>query len=193
MMNVNNEENIIERLTHGNTSFASTYHRDAVRHMNGQHPKAAILTCSDSRVIPEFIFGTSIGDLFIVRVAGNVAIDPSVLFSLDYAVDQLGLNVIIVLGHTHCGAIHAAETLDDATPLLSEIRQSFSSSCDHTRSNIYRQVQWIPRRSACISKAFEYGTLKIVGALYDLETGRVAFLSPPTQNHLDGKIGEIQK
>ena len=74
---------------------------------NGQHPKAAILCCSDSRVIPEEIFGCSIGDLFVIRTAGNT-LGPNELASFEYAYHHLGISLFIVLGHTHCGAVGSA-------------------------------------------------------------------------------------
>ena len=74
---------------------------------NGQHPYAIIITCSDSRVIPESIFSAGIGELFIIRVAGNV-LDDHQLGSIEYAADHLGTRLILVLGHTRCGAVEAA-------------------------------------------------------------------------------------
>ena len=76
-------------------------------HENGQHPYAIIITCSDSRVIPESIFSAGLGDLFVIRVAGNV-IDDHQLGSIEYAADHLGSPLIVVLGHTFCGAVDAA-------------------------------------------------------------------------------------
>ena len=79
-------------------------------HENGQHPYAIIITCSDSRVIPESIFSAGLGDLFVIRVAGNV-IDDHQLGSIEYAADHLGSPLIVVLGHTFCGAVDAAINL----------------------------------------------------------------------------------
>ena len=108
-------EDAIERLKVGNKIYvaADTFHMDVspttLEHFakNGQEPYAIIIGCSDSRVIPERIFHAAIGDLFTIRVAGNV-IDDHQLGSIEYAAGHLGTNLIVVLGHTHCGAVDAA-------------------------------------------------------------------------------------
>ena len=74
---------------------------------NGQHPFAVIVTCSDSRVVPEYVFSADLGDLFVIRVAGNV-IDDHQLGSIEYATEHLGIRLVVVLGHDHCGAVDAA-------------------------------------------------------------------------------------
>ena len=90
------------------------YKRQALRkftYEHGQHPHAIIVTCSDSRVIPETIFSAGLGELFVIRVAGNV-IDDHQLGSIEYAAGHLGSPVVVVLGHTHCGAVDAAINSD---------------------------------------------------------------------------------
>ena len=90
---------------------------------NGQRPYAIIITCSDSRVIPESVFGAGIGDLFVIRVAGNV-MDDHQLGSVEYAASHLGVKLIVVMGHNHCGAVDAAITTPTATSNLSQTRSA---------------------------------------------------------------------
>ena len=98
-----NEESLLE----GNSIGDLSLNRKKETSENGQHPYAVILTCSDSRVIPEAIFHAGIGDLFVIRVAGNV-IGEDTLASIEYGLTHLGAETVLVLGHTHCGAVTAA-------------------------------------------------------------------------------------
>ena len=93
---------------------------------HGQHPHAIIVTCSDSRVIPETIFSAGLGELFVIRVAGNV-IDDHQLGSIEYAAGHLGSPVVVVLGHTHCGAVDAAINSDQGILSLLQMRLSWRS------------------------------------------------------------------
>jgi carbonic anhydrase len=137
----------------------------------------AVLTCSDSRVIPELIFNQSIGDIFVVRVAGNVAIDSSIISSLEYAINNLGVDFLIILGHTCCGAIAECEKNPDCSvPLLKEIQNSFRLDHDHVQCNVLYQKQMIIKRSNVIDKAIKNKSLHLIGAIYNLETGLVQFL-----------------
>ncbi len=170
-------DQLIQDLQASNKRYASENQGKLQKFVDGQKPKIAVLTCSDSRVIPEFIFGKSIGDLFIVRVAGNVAMDTSILSSLGYAVDHLNVDILIILGHTNCGAVCAAEaSTDESNELLNEIRQSFPLHNNHFLSNIMRQLDMLPKRSKVISKAINEEKLHLVGAIYHLEDGVVKFL-----------------
>ncbi len=148
----------------------------------GQHPIAAVLSCSDSRVPPTVIFDQGLGDLFVVRVAGNTA-DALGLASLDYAVKHLGARLIVVLGHDRCGAVGAAVKeygSGDPGPMLGPIRpavtlakrghgDTVSLAIDE---NVKLTVEKL-RESAEFAPMVKDGELKIVGARYDLETGRV--------------------
>ncbi len=170
-------DQLIQDLQTSNKRYASENQGTLEKFVNGQKPKIAVLTCSDSRVIPEFIFGKSIGDLFVVRVAGNVPMDTTVLSSLEYAVGHLKVDLLIILGHTNCGAVCAAEkSTDEYNELLSEIRQSFTLDNNHFLSNVIRQLDMLPKRSNVISKAINEGKLHLVGAIYHLEDGIVKFL-----------------
>ena len=99
----------IEKLNSGNRHYLLTSDKSLLEDTakNGQHPYAIVICCSDSRVIPEQIFSASVGDLFVIRVAGNV-LDNHQLGSIEYAAAHLGCGLIVMLGHTHCGAVDAA-------------------------------------------------------------------------------------
>ena len=94
--------------------------------IKGQHPEVLIITCSDSRVVPEFIFNASLGDIFVIRTAGNV-INDGELATVEYAIEHLKVKHIVVLGHTHCGAVHAAINNEKGKyldPILKRIRRN---------------------------------------------------------------------
>lgn len=167
----------IDYLKKCNKEYAKKYKTQLRSCCEGQRPKIAVLTCSDSRVIPEFIFNQSIGDIFVVRVAGNVAMDSSIISSLEYAVNNLGVKFLIILGHTCCGAVCECEkTTDCSVPLFNEIRKSFALDDDHILCNVLYQKEMIVKRSLIIDKAIKDNSLYLVGAIYNLETGLVKFL-----------------
>lgn len=147
---------------------------------NGQKPYAVIITCSDSRVIPEAIFSAGIGDLFVIRVAGNV-IDSHQLGSIEYAAEHLGTNLIVVLGHDHCGAVNAAihhQNSGYIKHITDEILKAIGSETDEFLAsclNVKNSCQII---ESClkIQKDKKNHGLKVLGAMYHLETGRVEFL-----------------
>jgi len=171
------DDKIIQELISLNKKYADETSSEFKKHISGQKPKIAILTCSDSRVIPEFIFNKDIGELFVVRVAGNVAMDSSVITSLEYAVDHLNVSHLIILGHTYCGAVKASEeSKDDSIALFEEIKKGFSLNNDHIIGNVKRQHDILFRRSDVILKAVKDDKLKIVCAIYNLESGFVDFL-----------------
>lgn len=152
---------------------------------NGQHPYAMIITCSDSRVIPEAIFSAGIGDLFVIRVAGNV-IDSHQLGSIEYAVEHLGSPLLVVLGHTNCGAIEAAihhEPDGYIKFITDEIAKAIGEETDTyqaCRLNILHSQAMIEQ---AFQEQFEqdkhksnFHTIRIVAAIYHLEDGHVEFL-----------------
>ncbi|MCR4672299.1 MAG: carbonic anhydrase [Lachnospiraceae bacterium] len=145
----------------------------------GQTPFAVIITCSDSRVIPEAIFNCGIGDLFVIRVAGNV-IDNHQLGSIEYAADHLGTNLVVVLGHTCCGAVDAAINHDPEGYIkfiTDEIQAAIGAERDPYKAgclNVKRSIALI-ESSVSIRKDEAKG-LSVVGAMYDIETGKVEFL-----------------
>ena len=163
---------------------------DRRRLHNTQHPRAAVLSCSDSRVPPETIFDQGLGDLFVVRVAGN-SDDPLGLGSLEYAVEHLGTNVIVVLGHQSCGAVTAACSLDPMpSASLEAVVRPIAESCTAAKAQgsaddlIARAVKDHVRKTAhdllisssILKHAHDAGRLAIIEAYYSLDTGTVTRL-----------------
>ena len=154
----------------------------------GQHPHAEILSCSDSRVPPEIIFDQGLGDLFIIRVAGNVANDVE-LGSLEYGAEHLHIPLLVVLGHESCGAVTAAvqggEAEGHIAALVSLIKPAVDKSrampgdkvANAVRTNVQLVVQQLRASTPVLSELVAHGKLKIVGAVYSLETGRVTWLN----------------
>ena len=139
---------------------------------NGQHPYAVVVSCSDSRVIPESIFSAGIGDLFVIRVAGNV-IDNYPMGSVEYAVEHLGCKLVVVLGHTGCGAVGAANSQNSGYIkfITDEIRRAIGSETDAVKASILNIKQ-----SVCkIKDNIAAEGLLVVGALYHTDSGLVDF------------------
>ncbi len=172
--------NHIKNLKKGNSKFVSKYDGIIQKHLEGQKPFAAILTCSDSRVPPELIFDVGIGEIFVVRDAGNIAMDASAIGSLEYAVEHLHVPLVIVMGHTRCGALHAAEQGpgdgSSTGEIVNEIRCCFLREKDHIKANINMQMEHVLEKSAAISEAVKSGKTSLKGAVYHLEDGTVEFL-----------------
>ncbi len=148
---------------------------------NGQQPYAIIVACSDSRVVPELIFSAGIGDLFVIRVAGNV-IDSHQLGSIEYAAEHLGTGLIVVLGHDHCGAVDAALNhepdgyikfiTDEIVKAIGDEKDEFKACC----LNVKHSCDIIKHSLRIQKDEHDYG-LQVVGAVYHLESGEVEFLS----------------
>lgn len=142
----------------------------------GQAPYAIVITCSDSRVIPESIFMAGIGEIFTIRVAGNV-MDRHQLGSVEYAADHLGTKLVVVLGHTHCGAVGAALSggADGYIKYLTdEIRRAIGDEKDEEKAcclNVRQSVSVIREK---LSLAPD---VEVCGALYHIDSGKVEFLS----------------
>ena len=173
------EESIRQRLERGNLRWQQRQDAAQLRRRGaeqGQAPYAIVVACSDSRVIPEEIFDAGLGELFVIRVAGNV-IDNHQLGSVEYAADHLGVKLVMVLGHTHCGAVDAAINHDPAGYirfLTDEIREAIGDEKDPFKAsclNVRRSISRI-ESSLAIQKDEAEG-LAVVGAIYDIETGRV--------------------
>jgi carbonic anhydrase len=145
----------------------------------GQKPWAAILCCADSRVAPEWLFASGSGELFEVRCAGNTAFDAGVA-SLEYAVAALAVPLILVMGHSGCGAVQAAMATAPLTPLLQElvgpIRASLRPGLDlagAVRANAVAAAAGLGQRSALLRQAEADGRLRIEAAVFDIASGRV--------------------
>ncbi len=187
-------EQSIERLVAGNARYVAdrteAKGRDQARRaelVSGQAPWAIILSCADSRVAPEIAFDTGLGDLFVVRVAGNVA-NTSSTASIEYAVAHIGTPVIVVLGHQSCGAVTAAIAGGDngynLNHLLAHIEPAKATSSDSSvdgvvKTNAELTCSHLVERSAIIRGAVEAGKLRIVPAFYSLEDGSVTIGSTP--------------
>lgn len=179
------------RLLEGNLRYVSghTNHlgQDEGRRMEvaqGQHPFAVILSCADSRVPPEILFDQGLGDLFVVRVAGNIATDECI-GSIEYAVEHLGANLIVVMGHERCGAVKAAldgghapgriGTLVEAIePAVSRSRGRAGDPLDNAvRQNVKMNVDRLTFAEPILSERVRMGSVEVVGARYDLDGGTV--------------------
>jgi carbonic anhydrase len=185
-------QEVLDRLKAGNEHFVAdkldgklqdSSRRDSLT--GGQSPYAIILSCADSRVVPELAFDTGLGELFVIRVAGNVA-NTSSIASIEYAVAHLGTPVIVVLGHQSCGAVTAAVGGGDngynLNHLLAHIAPAIAASeegaaiNDVVRKNAELTVVELKNRSAIIRDAVDAGKVKIVPAYYNLDSGKVDFL-----------------
>lgn len=152
-----------------------------------QKPFAVVISCSDSRVGPEIIFDQTLGDIFVVRTAGNVVAGIE-LGSVEYAVEHLGASLIMVLGHTRCGAVAAAVSGGEAHGHLPSILDLIKPAVEKTknepgdpvenvmRENVRQTVTQLKNDSPVLTDALKGGKLRIVGARYDLDTGRVELL-----------------
>jgi carbonic anhydrase len=188
----------VARLVEGNQRFQNDATAHPLLHakrraslVGGQSPFAAILSCSDSRVPPELIFDQGLGGLFVVRLAGNT-VTRAGLESLGYAVDHVGVNLIVVLGHDSCGAVKGA-IVECASKPAAELPEIFGNICpaaDQARKagnnnlesraidlNVNTQVA-ILERSPLFKKRVADGSLKIVVGRYNLASGKVEFFKP---------------
>lgn len=187
----------IERLRQGNERFLSdaAWRCDLLAQVqqtsSTQAPFAAILGCMDSRVPPELVFDQRIGDVFVVRIAGNF-VDDDILGSLEYATAVVGSRAVVVLGHSSCGAVkgaidgvelgHITGLLDHLEPAVAAIAPEGGDSHDHAlvqavaEENVRLTVAAIGRRSPLMAERIAAGELAVVGAMHDVATGQVTFL-----------------
>ena len=152
---------------------------------DGQSPFAIIVSCADSRVVPELVFDAGLGEIFVIRVAGNIANTSSVA-SLEYAVAHLGVNLVVVLGHENCGAVSAAiqggDNGHNLNHLLCHITPALHASeskavNDVVKVNAQLTCKEIESKSAIVQSAVNSGKLKLVPAFYNLATGKVDFIA----------------
>jgi carbonic anhydrase len=181
----------LDRLIQGNSRYVNsqtvchndwTVKRSAL--LQSQKPYAVIVCCSDSRVPPELIFDQTLGDLFVVRVAGNV-IDDFAIGSVEYGVDVLGANLVMVLGHSQCGAVNAAlsgKTFDDhiqdvvnaIKPAVTAVKGESGDLLEKAiKANIKNVAAQLKASKPILGNLVEKGTLKIVEGYYQLDTGKV--------------------
>ena len=155
--------------------------------VRGQHPFAVILGCADSRVPPELLFDQGLGDLFVIRVAGNI-VDDAVLGSIEYAVQHLGTKLVVVLGHEKCGAVSAAieggEPAGHLKTLVEAIRPSVAATAnipgDRVHNcvvdNVRRVARQIRQSEPTLKNPVDRDGVRVLGATYALDTGKVTLL-----------------
>ena len=173
-------EQIVKKLKQGNEAYvlSGAYQGDvsaAARSKteNGQKPYAVIITCSDSRVIPEAVFGAGNGELFVIRVAGNV-VGENELASVEYAVCHLGVKVVVVMGHTHCGAVHAA-LHGEFGGLTGHITRKISGTVGEERDEAAACLMNVAAGVKTINENVKAEGLRVFGAVYDIVSGKVTF------------------
>jgi carbonic anhydrase len=171
-----------ERTALMNDLWQSSCQVDPSAMASGQRPWAALLSCADSRVSPEWIFVSGSGELFDVRCAGNTAFDDGIA-SLEYAVAELAVPLILVMGHSGCGAVTAALADAPLTPLLEQlvkpIRAALQPGDDlflAVRHNAAHSAQELSRRSALLREAVSAGRLRIQPACFDIASGAVSLV-----------------
>jgi carbonic anhydrase len=185
----------LKRLADGNARYAANTPNERdfsfgrAARAQAQYPIGAILSCADSRVAPELAFDQAPGDLFVVRVAGNI-VTPDLLASLEYGVQFLGAPLVMVLGHTGCGAVDAAikvlktkavlpghlpalVTAIKPAVIVAEKMQGGELLDNATAENVRRQVTRLQNTPSIVQKSFAAKKIDIVGAMYDLRTGKI--------------------
>lgn len=192
-------DDALEKLEEGNERFVEgerierDYPAQVKATAAGQYPFAAVLGCIDSRVPAETVFDQGVGDIFTARVAGNF-VNTDMLGSLEFATKVAGAKLIVVMGHTDCGAVEGAcddVELGNVSALVSELRPSVEAvtpegeTCssdndvlvnDIAEHNVQRTIDEIRQKSDIISQLEKEGTIRIVGAMYDVATGEVTFI-----------------
>jgi carbonic anhydrase len=149
----------------------------------GQKPFAIVLTCSDSRIVPEYIFDVTLGDIFVVRTAGNIA-DAIAIGSIEYAAEHLNAPLLVVLGHEKCGAIAATcaggHAEGNIASIVAEIAPAASAQKNDAAKTVYENVRCVMKKIREKSKTVAHleheGKLRIVGAFYSMTTGKVEAL-----------------
>jgi carbonic anhydrase len=196
-----------ELLVEGNKRFIGNLNadHDHLEMINetreGQYPFGVILSCMDSRTSAELIFDQGLGDLFSIRVAGNI-VNNDILASIEYAIKYVGTKVLMVLGHTECGAIKSAKqgvTDGHITDLLKRIHPSISKALlkddkDHlfadnvAYANVENSLEEILNRSDIVKDMFKKGQIGIVGGVYNIENGQVDFFKNLTKKKKEDKL-----
>jgi len=176
------------RYTNGNQQHPRQSTEQRVELIKSQHPFAIVVGCADSRVPPEIVFDQGLGDLFVLRVAGNV-IDDHSLGSIEYAVDHLAVRLIVVLGHQSCGAVKAAKDTIAAkteapahiqslvTAIQPAVEATVHGDLETTvKANVKDVVQALRSSTPILKPKVDSGELRVLGAYYSLDTGAVSFL-----------------
>ncbi len=183
-------------LVEGNKRFLNNLkiNRNLLQQLNdtagGQYPFAVVLSCMDSRTSVELIFDKGLGEIFSIRIAGNV-VNDDIVGSMEYACNVVGTKLIVVLGHTRCGAIHGAcnkVEMGNLTGLLEKIKPALEKGNPNngdcadpeiydkvTSNNVLNSIEEILERSSIIRNLFKEGRIGIVGGVYSVESGKVEY------------------
>jgi carbonic anhydrase len=195
-------DQILAKLLEGNKRFADGQvanprrkPEDFARLAEGQNPRAVIVGCTDSRVAPELLFDQGVGDLFVVRVAGNVISGAGAMIkgSIEYAVAELGVSLVMVLGHSNCGAVKAAvkhiEANDSLPGAINDLVSAIKPAVARAKSlkgdalenaikaNVETGVERLKGLEPILAGPVKNGKVKVVGGVYDLHTGRVTLVA----------------
>ncbi|MFN7266787.1 MAG: carbonic anhydrase family protein, partial [Bacteroidota bacterium] len=188
----------LKLLKNGNMRFVNNLkmNRNLLQQVNetrdGQHPFAVILSCIDSRTSAELVFDQGLGDVFSIRIAGNV-LNEDILGSMEFACKVAGAKIVVVLGHTKCGAIKGAcehVEMGNLTSLLRKMSPAITKTGwegQYTMTqvnkvatnNVHCVMDEIPERSPILKEMIEKGSIAVVGGMYDVETGRIKFFEHP--------------
>ncbi len=198
----------LQKLKEGNARFLTGRHQEynyraqVKATASGQYPFATIVTCMDSRVAAEHVFDLGLGDVFTIRIAGNI-VDEEVLGSLEYAHKVAGAKLIVVMGHSHCGAVKGAVddvVLGNLPQLLARIKPAVQAVPDDgqprnshnhafvdrvARMQVIFGIRTIRERSVVLRELHDSGKIDIVGAFYDLDSGKVEFYRPLAAGKID--------
>lgn len=193
LLNMNSKE-ALNKLLEGNQRFiqgtmgCKNSSIEQLREMANNHkPFAVVIGCSDSRVVPEIIFDQGLGELFVVRVAGNT-VDNVCIGSVEYAVEHLNIPLVLVLGHTECGVFKTATSGDDVHHHLGSLVETAKKAVERIKDfegcslsnaikeNIHILVDKLQYSSPTIDKFIKEGKVEIRGALYDIKTGKIGVL-----------------
>lgn len=191
-------DDALARLKTGNERFVSgqSLHRDYPAQVaataSGQYPMAVVLSCADSRSTPEIVFDQGIGDLFVIRIAGNYA-TPGIVGSMEFAAQVAGAKLIVVMGHTECGAIKGAcdnvesgnltSVIQAIRPAVDDVKDAQGDRTSKNKkfvqlvaeANVRRTVAKIRQDSPILQELEQSGKIKIIGAMYDISTGQVSY------------------
>ena len=189
---INTPDDALAELKNGNLRFLQekqiniNYKEEIEATKVDQHPHSLILSCLDSRIPPEIIFDQGIGNIFVARVAGNIE-DPNILGSMEFATKVKGTKLIVVMGHNKCGAVKGAidnAKLGNLTQLVQQIEPAItgdklnmdSMMNETAKKNVALTIEDILKESPVIEQLVKEGSVKIVGAYYDITTGKVSFI-----------------
>jgi carbonic anhydrase len=205
---INSSQEAFSALKSGNERFASglrcVHALSGIYRMedlatNGQKPFAIILSCSDSRAPAETLFDQGLGDLFVVRVAGNV-VNSEILASIEFATSTFGSPICVVMGHTKCGAVSTTHKIYEGefdppsthlNELVKRIMPSVEHTCKHygedhtgdllvemsTEQNVRNSIEQIKSKSEIVNSLIHQNKLRVIGAIYDISTGKVNFMN----------------